>query len=303
MPVYVGITALNHSSNVRVPGIVDLDPTGTSAPANVAKTLNTDDGGALATNTYYYVVSALGDEGETAFSAEVSQAVVGPTNEVQHVVVNATSGQFKLTYDTQQTADIQFNASDTTGAGSVRAKLEALSNIAPGDVTVTGGPGNSGGANPYVITFTGALAATDVPEMTAVTGTTPLAGGGSSVTVSTATSGDSGDTVTIDWDDFTGAVGYRVYRGTTTALEDKYFEVTDNTFTDVGDAGTSGTPTSVETAVDFAPTHLVPGTTTIVDVDDIQTRKILNHHSSIGQYVVTAVNGSTPSTGTLPANS
>lgn len=79
--------------------------------------------------------------------------------DTQAITVVATSGTFKLTYSGQQTSALQYNAT----AAQVQAALEALSNIAPGDVLVTGGPGDIQGSEPYVITFLadGALAASD----------------------------------------------------------------------------------------------------------------------------------------------
>lgn len=98
-------------------------------------------------------------------------------NEIQIVTVGTnTAGQFKLTFSAQQTADIAFNAS----AATVQSALEALSNIAPGDVIVTG---NNGG--PWRVEFAATYAATNVAEMTLANGTTPLSGGsGQGVTTS-----------------------------------------------------------------------------------------------------------------------
>ena len=90
-----------------------------------------------------------------------------------------TGGTFTLTYSGQTTGAIARNAD----AAAVQAALVALSNIAPGDVVVTGGPGP---ATPYVVTFGGALAG-DVVQMTATSsltgGTTPA------VAVTTTTPG------------------------------------------------------------------------------------------------------------------
>ncbi len=84
------------------------------------------------------------------------------TNEVQTATITGTptGGNFRLTYNGQQTATILYNAN----AAAVQSALEALSNIGAGNVTVTGGPGPG---TPYVITFTGYLAATDVSLITA----------------------------------------------------------------------------------------------------------------------------------------
>ncbi len=49
-----------------------------------------------------------------------------------------TSGTFTLTFEGQTTAAIDFDADVTVGVDSIRAKLEALSNVEPGDIVVSG---------------------------------------------------------------------------------------------------------------------------------------------------------------------
>jgi hypothetical protein len=56
-------------------------------------------------------------------------------NAVQRLTVQATGGTYTLTFDGQTTAPIAWDAT----AGTIQAALEALSNIAPGDVVVTDG--------------------------------------------------------------------------------------------------------------------------------------------------------------------
>ena len=103
----------------------------------------------------------------------------GGVNEIQAVNIDATAGQFTLTYSAQETADIAFDAT----AATVQGALEALSNIAPGDVVVTGGAGS------YNVEFTGTLAETNVAQMTVSDGTTPLSGGSASGSVTTVRAG------------------------------------------------------------------------------------------------------------------
>lgn len=84
----------------------------------------------------------------------------GDVSEVQTVTITGgpTGGTFTLTYSGQTTAGIAYNAN----AAAVQAALEALSNLAVGDVTVTGGPGP---ATPYVVTFRAGMG--NVVQMTA----------------------------------------------------------------------------------------------------------------------------------------
>jgi predicted acyl esterase len=80
------------------------------------------------------------------------------TNEVQQVTVTATGGTYSLTYSSQTTSALAFNATPA----QIDAALEALSNIGSGGVAVA-----SPSAGTYNVTFTGALARTNVAEMTA----------------------------------------------------------------------------------------------------------------------------------------
>ncbi|MFF9787191.1 hypothetical protein [Streptomyces nigrescens] len=102
------------------------------------------------------------------------------TNEVQTVTVTGgpTGGTFTITWSGQTTAAIAYNAT----AAAVQTALEALSNIAPGDVTVTG---NAGG--PWTLTWGGTQLGEDVAAPTTTEsftgGTTP------DITVATTTAG------------------------------------------------------------------------------------------------------------------
>lgn len=104
-------------------------------------------------------------------------------NEVQTITGTGppSSGTFTLSFGGQTTAAIAWNAS----AATVQAALELLTNIGSGNVLGAGGalPGT-----PVTITFQGALAATDVPLMTANNGSL----GGGTYAVATTTAGRSG---------------------------------------------------------------------------------------------------------------
>lgn len=103
------------------------------------------------------------------------------SNEEQKITKSGTvtSGTFTITFDTQTTAAIDFDAT----AAEIQTALEALSNIAPGDVIVSGGPIST---TPIIIIFTGTLAAVNQPEITIGSGS--LVGGGTYVP-STLTAG------------------------------------------------------------------------------------------------------------------
>lgn len=105
------------------------------------------------------------------------------TNEVQTVTITGgpTGGTFTLTFSGQTTSGIAYNAA----ASAVQTALEALSNIASGDVTCGGGALPT---TPVTVTFSGSYAGADVPQMTASSAS--LTGGTSpTVTVSTTTPG------------------------------------------------------------------------------------------------------------------
>lgn len=123
----------------------------------------------------------LADTNVAAITSDVTE--LDGTNEVQTVTVDATAGNFTITYSGQTTGSLAFNAS----AATVQTALEALSNLAPGDVVVTGGPGAAGGGTPYTLTFGGTLASTNVAQVTC--GDVDLTGGGDTVTPATGTAG------------------------------------------------------------------------------------------------------------------
>lgn len=89
---------------------------------------------------------------------------VGASNEVNTITAAstpATAGNFKLTVNGQQTANIAFNAN----AAAVQSALEALSNVEPGDVVAAdSGPGSNLGTGSHVVTLTwgGNLAGQDI---------------------------------------------------------------------------------------------------------------------------------------------
>ncbi len=102
----------------------------------------------------------------------------GAVNEQQEVRVRAAAGQFRLHLGAESSGDLGFDAK----ASEVQAALGALGSVGAGNVSVEAVKGTADGATPfiYVVSFKGALAATDVAQLEAVDGTTPLSGGVSS---------------------------------------------------------------------------------------------------------------------------
>jgi hypothetical protein len=114
--------------------------------------------------------------GQITASPGLLAPYAGLTEEVQ-TVTEGGSGltSFTLTFSGQTTASLAAAAT----AAQVQTALQALSNVGAGNAIVTGGAGG-----PYTVTFTGALAETNVAQMTA----TPTGGSGT-VTVATTTAG------------------------------------------------------------------------------------------------------------------
>ncbi len=96
-------------------------------------------------------------------------AVSAPTNfrpavnETQTLAIAAGAGTYTLSFKGQTTGPIAYDAS----ASLVESELNALSTIGGegASVTVTGGVGDPGATNPYLITFTGSLAGIKVEQL------------------------------------------------------------------------------------------------------------------------------------------
>lgn len=90
-----------------------------------------------------------------------NQTVTTLTDEEQQIAESGTvtAGTFTITYSAQTTAAIAFDAT----AAQIQTALEALSNLAPGDVVVSGGPIQT---TPVIIIFQGTLKGTNVTQIT-----------------------------------------------------------------------------------------------------------------------------------------
>lgn len=101
------------------------------------------------------------------------------TSEVQSVTEGGSGlTSFTLTFSGQTTGAIVAAAT----AAALQTALEALSNVDPGDVAVTGSA-----SGPWNVAYGGQYAGVNVPQMTA----TPTGGSGT-VTVATVTAGGAG---------------------------------------------------------------------------------------------------------------
>lgn len=166
------------------PGILMTAPYTLTGAAEANKTLATiTPGFAGRVSAAFAIVSTVASTGGKSANVQLYIDNVPGTNEVQTLTITGTpsGGTFTITYDGQTTSAIAYNAA----AAAVQSALEALSNIAVGDVTCGGGalPGT-----PVTITFGGSLAGTDVPLATT---TSSLTGGSSpTVTIALTTAGD-----------------------------------------------------------------------------------------------------------------
>ncbi|MCI4675295.1 phage major capsid protein [Candidatus Mycolicibacterium alkanivorans] len=110
------------------------------------------------------------------------------TSEQQVITVNGTptGGTFTVSYRGVASGNIAFNAASS----AVQTALQAVSTIGASNATVAGSAGG-----PYTVTFAGALANLNVPQMTAdgalLTGGTDM-----SVTVTTTVHGEAGKGIT-----------------------------------------------------------------------------------------------------------
>lgn len=152
-----------------------VDPTGLTGGTSPNVTVTETTKGDASYSGLYVITSGLilAKTADGKYMQEYTGA--GDINEVQTVTETGTpaGGTIILAFDGEQTGTIPFNAS----AATVQTALEALPNIDPGDVLVTGG---AGPGTPWVVTFMGQYQAQSVPLMTAASaltgGTTPGVG-------------------------------------------------------------------------------------------------------------------------------
>ncbi|MHB8974460.1 MAG: RHS repeat-associated core domain-containing protein [Pirellulaceae bacterium] len=140
----------------------------------------------------------------------------GPLNEVQRVGYTtsyAMGGTFTLSYNGQTTSAISYNAT----AAQVQTALEALSNIAPGDVVVTKLQ-DTNPAQEWKLTFQGALGGANLVQTTIDTTNVSTMGGRTEIEATDAQGSSGGDEVqTVTLSNATGGTFRLAFEGYVTA--------------------------------------------------------------------------------------
>ncbi len=98
---------------------------------------------------YLLAGTILSDRGDGTYEKYVGTGHTDPKNEVQKITIKAKKGNWKATVEGTATGNLAFNIT----AAELQAALEGLPAIAPGDINVTGGPGDETGTKPYFVTF------------------------------------------------------------------------------------------------------------------------------------------------------
>lgn len=134
-----------------------------------------DMNGGIAVDASGTIYVASDDTPDAVFSitpAGVVSVLATAPDEVQSIETDATGGTFTITFDGETTDPVAFDAA----AADVQTALEGLANIDPGDVEVTG---TGSGTDPWLLTFMGDHAGSDVSEVT--TDDSGLSGGSTTV--------------------------------------------------------------------------------------------------------------------------
>ena len=144
-----------------------------------------------ASNGIYSEASVARYDTENANGGGVGflKPISAPTNEQAVLRLEASSGQFRLSFDpdeggpepAQVTASLSLNVT----AEQIKAALESLPAIGAGNIQEVG-PSSDKGHPIYEIEFGGALARTDLPPLTAINGSEPISPSGSVYIDSTA---------------------------------------------------------------------------------------------------------------------
>lgn len=135
--------SITHRISIGIASASDGTPSGSSSGSTLeAGSTETSSDVVISSDTYDYDLTV-------SFTTSNLQSLVfksdknctlkfGGTNEVQRLTITGTptGGTFTMSFNGQTTAAIAYNAT----AAAVQSALEALSNIAAGEVACTGGP-------------------------------------------------------------------------------------------------------------------------------------------------------------------
>ncbi|MFN5624433.1 MAG: beta strand repeat-containing protein, partial [Planctomyces sp.] len=116
-------------------------------------------------------VTAATNSGQLTLDVTLGGSLAGADLAAIRVVTQANAptaaGVFTLSYDGQTTAAIAFDSNTTTQAASIQAALRTLTNIGSANLAVVRDTTSTASADRYLVTFSGALARTNVPQITA----------------------------------------------------------------------------------------------------------------------------------------
>jgi hypothetical protein len=125
----------------------------------------------LADTSYHFEYGSQGPCSSNPCSSTPDRAA--GISEVQKIAIKASAGEFVLHFKGEEAiVPVSYNID----AESVEVLLSIMPSVGFGNVHVTGGPGDPAGSHPYVVTFMGELANTDVPQIVITDGPTPLSG-------------------------------------------------------------------------------------------------------------------------------
>ncbi|MDZ4131869.1 MAG: flagellin, partial [Dethiobacteria bacterium] len=157
MKEYAGVTGININFVDPAAASQELSVTAQESGGAVNVTVN------LATNAAGDITSTVNDVKSAIESSYVTSGLTAKNEQQTLSITGATGGNYTLTFfdgvNNQTTANIAHNAN----AAAVQSALEGVGGISSGDVSVTGAGSE---ADPFVIEFTGDLAATNVAQLT-----------------------------------------------------------------------------------------------------------------------------------------
>jgi hypothetical protein len=182
-------------------------------------------GGSLPDGTYYFKVTAFKDSQETGSSLEASATVSG----------GGGSGRVDLSWSAVTSAT-EYRVYIGTTSGSQSTYFISASTF----FSYTG----SGGASQSPPAIGTLPSVTNYYTITYFDSNNLEGDKSSELVVSSPTNGS----IALSWLALSGATKYRIYRGTSSGVYTSYFDVTTVGYTDIGNAGTLGSPNQI-----FAP--------------------------------------------------